>query len=153
MTGGRRTRRTSGSVVIEFTLSVLVLAPVFLGVSAYGYSFYVYNKLVNAVRGGGRYASTLTYDSATATPSSQYLAAVQKMTVYGDPAADAATATPLAPNLTTGNVVVTMTFASGAPSTVTVAINNYTLPSVPATVTLVNKPYVWFPFVGQFGPP
>jgi hypothetical protein len=71
--------------MVEFTLSMMALAPLFLGAATFGYTFYVYSKLVTAVRTGSRYASTIKYDSATTTPTSTFLTAVRKMTVYGDP--------------------------------------------------------------------
>jgi Flp pilus assembly protein TadG len=149
----RRTRRVSGSVMVEFTLSLTFLIPLFLGASTFGYAFYLYSRLQNAVRSGSRYASTLTYDSATTTPTTAFRTAVQKMAAYGDPDADTATATAVAPNLTTSNVSLTVTFANGAPAGVTVAITGYTLPAYLGNITLNNKPYAYFPFTGMWGPP
>jgi Flp pilus assembly protein TadG len=139
--------------MIEFTLSMLLLIPMFLGTWAFGYTFFQYAQLENAVRSGARYASTLTYDSATSTPSTAFLTAVQKMTVYGDPSANTSSATPVVSGLATNNVQVKVTFASGAPSGVTVAINNFQLQSYTNKVTLSGKPYVWYPYLGTFGPP
>jgi Flp pilus assembly protein TadG len=153
MMRGSRARRISGSVMVEFTLSLTFLIPLFLGACTFGYGFYVYSRLQNAVRSGGRYASTLTYNSADTTPPDSYKAAVQKMAVYGDPAANTTTATAVAPNLTTSNVSLTVTFTNKAPSGVTVAIQNYTLPAYLGNVTLTNKPYAYFPFTGLWGPP
>jgi Flp pilus assembly protein TadG len=139
--------------MVEFTLSMLFFIPLFLGLWAFGNCFYQYSQLENAARAGARYASMKIYDSWTATPSSQFLASVQKMTVYGDPNADPANATPVVPRLTTDNVNLAVTFTSGAPTAVTVSINNFDLPTYMGKVTLRNKPYVWFPFLGIFGPP
>jgi Flp pilus assembly protein TadG len=149
----RRRQRRSGTAVLELTLSMMVLGPMFLGAATFGYSFYLYEKLVNAVRTGARYASTLTYDSATSTPTSAFSTAVKKMTVYGDPAANTASATAVVAGLTTSNVNLTVTFASGVPTGMTVSISGYQIPSYPGRVTLSNKPYAWFPFTGLFGPP
>jgi Flp pilus assembly protein TadG len=139
--------------MVEFTLSLTFLIPLFLGSCTFGYAFYLYSRLQNAVRSGGRYASTLTYNSAGTTPPASFQTAVQKMAVYGDPSADTATATPVAPNLTTANVNVTVTFSKGAPSGMSVAIKSYTLPVYLGNVTLNNKPYAYFPFTGFWGPP
>ena len=149
----RRKERRSGTAVIELTLSMMVLGPMFLGAATFGYTFYMYEKLVNAVRTGARYASTLTYDSATSTPTSAFSTAVKKMTVYGDPSANTATATPVVAGLTTSNVNLTVTFASGVPTGMTVAITGYRVSSYMGRITLNNKPYAWFPFTGLFGPP
>jgi Flp pilus assembly protein TadG len=148
-----RFRRNSGSVTLEFTFSTLLLIPVFLGGWAFGFTFFQYAQLENAVRAGARYASEQTYDSNSITPSSSFLTAVQKMTVYGDPAADPTTATPVVAGLTTNNVQLTVGFTNSAPSTMTVAITGFQVNSYIGRTTLNGKPYVWFPFVGIFGPP
>src|SRR5947209_1931659 len=121
MSTRQRARKQSGSVMVEFTLSLTFLIPLFLGAWSFGYTFFQYSQLENAVRSGARYAAMRTYDSATSTPSSSFSTAVKKMTVYGDPSADTSTATPKVTGLTTDNVVLTVAFSSGAPSTVTVA--------------------------------
>ena len=152
MRTSKRSQR-SGSVMVEFTLSLTFLIPLFLGAWSFGYTFFQYSQLENAVRSGARYAAMRTYDSATSTPSSSFSTAVKKMTVYGDPSADTSTATPKVTGLTTDNVVLTVAFSSGAPSTVTVAITNFTVRAYTQTVNLTNHPYVWFPYVGYFAPP
>jgi Flp pilus assembly protein TadG len=138
---------------VEFALCTLVLIPVFLGTWSFGFTFFQYAQLENAVRSGARYASVRTYDSASTTPSSAFLTAVQKATVYGDPAADTATATPVVAGLTPGKVQLAVTFTSGAPSGMTVSIANFQVESFLNKVTLTGKPYVWFPYLGTWGPP
>lgn len=146
-------KRRSGSVLVEFTIATSVLVPLFLGGWAFGFTFYQYVQLENAVRSGARYASIRTYDSSTTTPSTAFLTAVQKMTVYGDPNANTTTATPVVNGLGTSNVALTVAFANGVPSTMTVSITGFQVQSYPTKVTLNGKPYVWFPFVGTYGPP
>jgi Flp pilus assembly protein TadG len=151
----RRSRVQRGSVMIEFTLSMLVLVPLFMGAWAFGYTFFQYSQLENAVRAGARYASTLNYDSAANSgPSASFLTAVQNMTVYGDPAADTTTATPVVTGLTTSNVALTVAFGNGgAPSTMTVNITGFQVNSYIGKISLNGKPYVWFPYVGYWSPP
>lgn len=146
----RRNRR--GSALIELTLSLSFLTALFLGTWQYGYGFYVYAQLEQAVRDGARYAAGRTYDSATSTPSDTYLAAVQNVVVYGDPA-PANGATTVAPGLTTDKVTVTVTFDSGVPTSIAVGISGYQMPTYFGTLTLGGKPTTSFPFVGIFGPP
>jgi Flp pilus assembly protein TadG len=147
---GHARRRRRGGVIIEFTLALTFLITLFIGGWAYGFSFYIYGELENAVRNGARYASKLPYDSSSSTPSSSFLTKVQQMTVYGDPTVS--NGTPVAPNLTTSNVSVNVTMSNNAPASVTVAITGYTLPGY-WNVTLNNKPYVWFPYLGYWSPP
>ncbi len=144
--------RRRGSVLIELTLSLTFLVALFLGIWNFGYAFYLYGELEQSVRAGARYASMRKYDSGTATPTATYLTAVQNVVVYGDPA-PAAGATPAAPGLTTANVIVTVTFPSGAPTSMAVAITGYQLPTYFGNMTLSGKPTTSFPFVGIFGPP
>lgn len=143
-------RRRRGGVMIEFVLSLTFLITLFIGGWAYGYGFYIYGELENAVRNGARYASKLPYDSNSSTPSSTFLTKVQQMTVYGDPTVS--NGTPVAPNLTTSNVSLTVTMTNGAPTAMQVAITGYTLPGY-WNATLNNKPYVWFPYLGYWSPP
>ena len=142
-----------GSVTVEFALSLLLLIPVFLGTWAFGFTFFQYAQLENAVRAGARYASEQAYHSASTTPNSDFLTAVRNVTVYGDPGADSSTATPVVAGLTPGSVQLAVTFTAGAPSAVAVSIANFQLQSYTNKVTLNGKRYVWFPYLGTWGPP
>ena len=148
-----RSRKQRGAAMIQFVFASLLLIPMFLGTWTFGYTFYLYSRLENAVRDGARYASLQTYDSSTSTPSAAFLQAVQYMTVYGDPNANPSTATPLVPNLSTNNVQLTVTFTNNAPSAVTVSLTGYQVRTFNGSVTLTGKPYVSFPFLGFWGPP
>ena len=145
-------RRRRGSVIVELTLSLTFLSAVFLGTWQYGYTFFIYAELEQAVRAGARYASERTYDSANATPSAAFQTAVENVVVYGDPSPPAG-AVALAPGLTTGNVQLVVTFSSAVPTQMTVAITGYQVPSYFGNLTLNGKPTTTFPFVGIFGPP
>lgn len=147
-----RGRGLRGSVIVELTLSLTFLTALFLGTWQYGYTFFIYGELEQAVRAGARYASLLTYNSGTSTPTADFTTAVQNVVVYGDPA-PANGAAPVAPGLTTGNVAVTVTWTSGVPTAMTVAITGYTVPTYFGSATLTGKPTTTFPFVGIFGPP
>jgi Flp pilus assembly protein TadG len=149
-TGGKALRK--GSVMVEFTLSLPLLVALFLGISHFGYAFYMYSELVQAVTAGARYASLQKYDSANATPSTGFRTAVQNVVVFGNPAASG-TETPAAPGLTRSNVLFSVTFQSGAPAAVGVSIQNYRLPTAFGSMTLSHKPSAWFPFLGLFAPP
>jgi len=142
-------RRRTGSVLVEFSLSATFLIALFLGVWQFGYGFFIYNELEESVRAGARYASLGTYNSANGTPAASFLSAVQNVVVYGNPAGGT---TPVAPGLTTANVSLTVTFTS-VPTTMTVAITNYAVPTYFGNQTLSGKPTTSFPFVGVFGPP
>ena len=147
----RRSRRgQSGNTLVELAVFLPMWLSIVLGTWLFGYAFYIYNGLEEAVRGGARYASVIKYDSGTSTPTAAFLTAVQNMVVYGDPAGGA---TPAVPGLNTGNVVLTVTFSKGVPTFVTVAINNFHVPGFLTSITLVNKPSTTFPYVGIFGPP
>jgi len=137
-------------VLIEFTLTVTTLVVLFLGAWQFGYAFYVYAELDQAVRAGARYAALRTYDSGTATPAADFLIAVRNVVVYGDPAGGSS---PIVPGLTTGNVSLTVTFTNAAPASVAVAVTNFQISALFSTVTLSNKPVSQFPYMGIFGPP
>ena len=147
-------RRRSGSVVVELALALPVLVALFLGTLQFGYSFYIYDELEQAVRAGARYASLRVYASSTATPDAAFATAVQNVVLYSNPAGGTQ---PAAPGLTRTNVAITMEMrGSGAaltPIFVTVAINNYHLPMITSSILLTNKPASRFPYLGVFSPP
>jgi Flp pilus assembly protein TadG len=149
MTGTRAGRR-SGSAVIELALSLPVLVGLFLGTLQFGYAFFIYNELEQSVRAGARYASMRKYSSLTATPDNSYTNAVCNVVVYANPAGGTE---PVAPGLTTAQVLITVTMQNGAPATVSVAIDGYRLPQVISAVLLTRKPATQFPYLGVFAPP
>ena len=135
---------------MEFTLCAPFLLALVLGTLRFGYAYFVYDELEQAVRSAARYASLRQYGSATTTPDAAFLTAVRNVAVYGDPTGGT---TPIISNLSTSNVTVTMAFVNGAPSAVTVAINGYNLPQIINSVVLTNKPSIKFPYLGVFAPP
>jgi len=141
-----------GSVFIEFALSFLVLFSIFTGTFEFGYAFYAYNTLVNAVREGARYASLKPYDSASSTPSTAFNTAVQNMVVYANPS-PSNSATPILHGLSTSNVNLTVLTSGSAPMQMTVSISNFSLDAVFGTVTLNGNPSVSFPYLGIPTPP
>ena len=143
----RRSRR--GNVMIEFAIGAGVLAAIFAGTFQFGYTFYQYNTLKNAVSDGARYAALRPYDSNSSTPSTGFRDAVRNMVVYGDPAGGTA---PLAPGLTTANVTVQPIFTNGVPTAMTVSLTGYTVKAVFANTTLTNKPVVTYPYLGVYSP-
>lgn len=142
--------RESGNAVIELALALPVLIGLFLGTLQFGYSFYVYNELEQAVRAGARYGSMRSYGSTSSTPDTAFSTAVKNTVVYGNPSGGAQA---LAPGLTTANVAITMTMDHGVPSAVTVAITSYRLPQIVGSVLLTNKPATQFPYLGVYTPP
>lgn len=138
-----------GSATIEFALSFAFLFAVFTGVFQFGYAFYQYNYLENAVRGGARYASLRVYDSSNSTPSAAYLTAVRNMVLYGNPSGGTQ---PVTRGLTANKVSVTVTFERSVPRRVAVAIVNYQIDAVFTTISLNGKPKVSFPYLGRYAP-
>jgi Flp pilus assembly protein TadG len=145
----RALRCRRGNVMIEFAIGAGVLTSIFAGTFQFGYTFYQYNLLKNAVGDGARYASLCTYDSSTSTPSSAFQQAVQNVVVYGDPGGGSS---PVAPNLTTDKVGLNVTFTNGVPTAMTVTITGYTIGAVFGTTTLTNKPSVTYAYQGIYSP-
>lgn len=144
-----RKKGERGNAIVEFAIAVGLIFPVFYGTFQFGYSFFLYNKLVNATRTGARYASLLKYNSDTPTPPANYSSAVRNVTVYGDPAGGT---TPVVPGLTTAMVAVEPVFARETLVSVGVRINGYPLNSLFRVYTM-NKPLVTFPYSGVYAPP
>ena len=142
-------RKRDGNIMAEFAIGSGLLVAAFTGTFQFGYTFLQYNNLQNAVARGARYASLVPYDSPTSTPSTAFSTAVKNMVLYGSPAAGT---TPVLPGLTAGNINVTVTFANGIPSVVTVSINGYSINSIFAANTLSNKPKVAYTYQGIWSP-
>jgi Flp pilus assembly protein TadG len=138
-----------GSAGLEFAIGSGVLIAVFTGTFQFGYTFYRYNALANAVNNAARYASLRPYDSPTSTPSDAFRNAVKNMVVYGSPSGGTS---PIAPGLTTSQVNLTVTFFNAVPSTVAVSINGYTINSVFANMALNGKPISTYPYIGIYSP-
>ncbi len=152
-------RRRGGNVLIEFALGDFVLFSVFTGTFQFGYTFYQYNLLKNAVNNGASYASLRPYDSATCTPSDAFKTAVKNMVVYADPTGT--NTKPVVTGLTTSNVnfsTVGWSFSpcvgqtGGTPVSMTVSISNYTINAVVGSQTFTNKPAATYPYLGIFQP-
>ena len=145
-----------GNAMIEFAMSAMVLTYSFTAVFQFGYSMYLYNELVSAVRAGARYASLAQVNnSGTQTLQSAYTTAVKNMVVYGN-TSPAAGDQPVVPGLTTGQVSVTVPTSNpvgwngGVPLYVTVSISSYTIDAVFKTFTLSGKPTYTVPFFGKY---
>jgi len=140
-----------GNALIEFALAAMVLAYALSGVFQLGYSMYLYNELVGAVRGGTRYASLAKLSNAgdKSIPTA-YSTAVKNMVVYGT-TSPANGAQSVVPGLSTGNVNLSITWDSGSvPTDCTVSISSYTIDAVFKTLTLVNKPSYTLHYFGQY---
>ena len=153
MGSGRDRRR--GSAMVEFAISAVVLMAVFTGTFQFGYTFYVYNRLIMGVSAATRYASqkSLTNDNDTSVPSS-FSTDVKNMAVYGTASPDAGDP-PIAPGLSPANVEVTVSFVGAGtpqnrPSTVRVRIINYQVNAVFRTFTFTNRPSLTMPYLGSY---
>jgi Flp pilus assembly protein TadG len=153
----RRKATQSGSVMLEFALSALLLISVFTGTFQFGYTFYVYNKLETAIIGATRYASlnSLTNNNNQDVPAA-FSTGVKNMAVYGTPT-PAAGATPIAPGLTTSNISVAVAFAGAGtpqnrPTDVTVKVVNYQVNAVFKTFTFTDKPALTMSYTGSYCP-
>jgi len=141
--------------MVEFALGSSVLVAVFTATFQYGYIFYQYNAIVNAVNNGAHYGALQDYTSTSATPASAFTTAVKNMVIYGDPTGT--NTTPVVKNLGTGNVTVTIGYAGNpgttfTPTSVTVAITGYAINAVTGTFTLTGKPSVTYPYQGMYLP-
>lgn len=143
----RHNRRQRGSAIVEMAFLLPLLVSLFLGTWSFGYAYYIYAELEGAVRSGARYASLAAYDASSVTT---YQTAVQNMVVYGDPAG---TTQPLVPGLQTSNVSVVVGTSNGEPTSVTVSITGYQMPAMYGyPTTLINKPALQIPFLGNYVP-
>ena len=143
-TGARR-----GNAMLEFALAASLLLPAFVGTFQFGYTFYMYNKLDSAVRGGARYASMRSYDSSTSTPSEAFSTAVKNMVIYGN---SAGTGAPIAAGLAASNVEILPTMSGAIPRSITVQAKDYQVDAVFAKFTFTGKPSTTFSYTGTPAP-
>lgn len=150
MTTNRRGQR--GHAMLELAVSAGVLLTLLAGTFQFGYTFYLYNKLVTAVGNGARYAAQRTYRSATTQDLDRGVSAIRNMVVYGDPQ-PVSDAQPVVPNLTPQQIEVNWVKADdGAPSAVALAVRNYSVDAVFHSFTFDRRPTVEFPYVGRYAP-
>jgi len=154
--------RRRGSVMVEFALSFTTLFAVFASMFQFGYAFYNYNRLVNAVKTGARYAANKPYSSTNTVPTLAFLQDVRNMVVYGMPHPPEGTA-PIVAGLTPDKVQLSIT-GKGAgtafnpnamtpPDLMTVSITSFPIRALFMTTTLNNRPRATFPYTGILTPP
>ncbi len=154
----RRWGSRAGSAMVELALGSTILVTVFTSAFQYGYIFYQYNGLENAVANGAHYAALRPYEKQCSTPSDTYSNAVKNMVVYGDPTGT--NTTPVVKNLATSNVTLTISptqatcpTVTWTPTTVNVKITGFTIDAIFGSFTANNKPSVTYEYQGIFSPP
>lgn len=136
----RRSNSCSGSALIEFAASLIVLSGMFTGIFQVGFTFFTYNSLVNAVSSGARYASLQTPGSNAIDP--EFSKRVRNMVVYGDPFPPDG-AKPVVSGLTTEHVGITL-----GPATATVSVRDFQIDALFSKMRLDGRPTVTFPVRG-----
>ena len=149
MQNRKYTRGRRGNAILEFALALPLIFPLITGTFQFGYAFFLYNRLHNAVRAGARYASLETYASGTSAPPADFSSAVKNLVVYGDTAGGT---NPVVGGLTTENVELTVLFHDGTPRNMKVRLTNYTLDACFGLFQL-NTPVAVFSYVGRYSPP
>ena len=133
-------RPERGSVILELALAASLLVALLAGATQFGYAFWVYGQLQNAVRNGARYASTRPYCAGRDRE------AVRNVVVYGVPE-PAPGAAPVVRGLETGHVAV-----ASKRREVTVTITDFSVDSVFSTYTFRGKPLAAAPVTGECRP-
>jgi len=85
------------------------------------------------------------YDSAGATASAAFSAAVKNMVVYGN---SEGTGQPVVSGLSVENVEILPNMKGAAPESITVAIRGYKVDAVFTSFTFEGKPSKTFPYTG-----
>ena len=132
--------------MVELAIAAPLFLTLFTACFQFGYYFYIYNRLENAVRDGARYASIRAYDSSSSTPSTAFSTAVTNMVLYGSPASGSTT---VVPGLKSSNINLSVTMTNGVPSLVKVSISGYSIYAVFGNWTLTKKPAAIFPYEGR----
>jgi len=154
----KRREGRAGNVGIEFAIGSVILVTAFTSAFQYGYIFYQYNALENAVSNGAFYGALRNYTEQCSVASSTFTDAVKNMVVYGDPTVSSGT--PAVRGLTTSVVTVTISPTQATcptdtwtPSTINVKISSFTIDGVFGKFTVSNKPSSTYAYQGIFSPP
>lgn len=142
-------RNRKGSVITEFAVGSALVFTLFTGAFQFGYTFYQYNNLHQAVRNAALYGAMRSYDSPTDQLSRAYRDAVGNVAVYGTPSPTAGSL-PIAPDLTPGQVEVQVRFEKQVPAAVTVSIKDYPIKGLFKTYNFRGTPRVTFRYQGRF---
>lgn len=143
----RRARR--GNILVEFSIGASLFVTAFTATFQYGYIFYRYNTLENAVHSAARFAALAPYDSNSTTPSTAFSNKIKNMVVYGKPTAGT---NPVVPGLSTSHVVLTPTFTNGVPTHMKVHISGFTINGIFGSLNCTNKPVVRYAYQGRWAP-
>ena len=150
-------KRERGSSILEFAVGASAFVLLFSGVFQYGYTFYVYSKLENAVHAGARYGSMAVYlhDAPTVSslPVNNFVNQVRNVTVYGNPAGAVNGAAAAVRGLTTDQVKVDVSFQNDLPARVSVSISDLNLNAIFGSWSANGKPKATFQFIGRYAPP
>jgi Flp pilus assembly protein TadG len=140
--------QTSGSQIVEFAVSLPLLAAVIIGITDFSSAFNLKFKLSNAAHEGARFASTQSTSDLTDTPPASITAIRDVVNSYlvGDRVntCGLATATPT----NSAGLIWTYTASTGCPGTFTLTIDrgNTTVTgglTVEATRVSVSYPFQW----------
>ena len=132
-----------GNAILEFAIGFSLLWALFAGVYQFGYTFFIYNRLMTAVTNAAAVGSKLTYDTGN---TSQFTNAVTNMVLYGSTTAGS---TPIVPGLSSSNVTVSVNPSNLAPAYVTITINSFTVDALFHSFTFNGKPSVTMSYTGQ----
>lgn len=92
-----------GIATIEFAVMAAFFLMMIVAVVAGGHLFWTHNAMVESTRRGARYAATQCRPASVGCDSSNTIANIQNMVLYGTPTAGTE---PLVPNLTRENIVI-----------------------------------------------
>jgi Flp pilus assembly protein TadG len=120
-----------GVQLVEAAIVIPIFLMLFAATAEFGRYFYEYTTLAKAARAGTRYLCTAPTEAIEDTTT-------KNIVVYGNPGG---TGSPILPNLTTTNVVITRQGGAVAtiPETVTVSIVGYQHQSIFNLGALLNK--------------
>ncbi len=149
----RKQRSTQrGHAMLELAICAGVLVMFLSGIFQFGYTLYLYNRLVTVVGNGARYAAQRTYRAASQRDIERGNAAIRNMVVYGDPQ-PTPESQPILPHLDPHQVEVNWVKADdGVPSAVDLTVRNYTVDAVFRSFSFDGRPSIEFPYVGRYAP-
>lgn len=138
-----------GNALVEFAIGFSFLWLLFSGVYQYGYSFYVYNRLLTAVSNAAALGAKINYDTSDAAA---FTTKLQNMVMYGDETAGTST---IVSGLTASQVNVSVTTAgpNAVPTYISISIGSvatpYKIDGIFGSISLSGKPQSTVKYLGQ----
>lgn len=142
-----------GQILAELGVLLPLLSLLLMGILYFGFAFFTYNKLDRGVHEAARYACTRTLLNSAAGHLA-YRTQVRNVAIYGNPQG---TGNPQVSGLNPQDIAVNFLYdgtpsSTSRPARVEIKVTTYAIPGLFKAITLSDRPWAIFPYLGNFNP-